>query len=198
MFAYCNNNPINFEDSSGCSLIPSTVVMNDSTGGDIHIGTTNSVDLQRINDHNKSATVANLKKYMNNTDENVVLKSDFFSFYKGVPVIRTNGKRSGSFGVIFLTRSTNNLDYPEDTLRHEYGHVLQLEEMGLFTYSLCIFLPSWQMWGSDNYYEKPWEITADILGGVQSRMHTQEKITAGFNYTELSKYIGPWAWFTIR
>ena len=29
MFAYCNNNPINYEDSSGCSLFPSTTAIND-------------------------------------------------------------------------------------------------------------------------------------------------------------------------
>lgn len=39
-------------------------------------------------------------------------------------------------------------------------------------------------------YSRPWEITADIYGGVQSRHHAKEDIEAGFSYLATSKYKG--------
>lgn len=87
---------------------------------------------------------------------------------------------------------------PEDTIRHEYGHTKQLQQLGVLGYAMCIGLPSWQKWGSGEYYSKPWEITADIYGGVQSRSHTQDNIDAGFQYLETSKYLGLFAWLLIQ
>ena len=103
---------------------------------------------------------------INNESEEKVLQSKYFSAYKGVPVVRINGDRSGSFGMIFLTRKTNSMKNAEDTIRHEYGHTKQLQQLGVLGYAMCIGLPSWQKWGSGEYYSKPWEITADIYGGV--------------------------------
>ena len=78
---------------------------------------------------------------------------------------------------MFITRETNNRDYPEDIVRHEYGHTLQLKQLGVIDYALCIALPSWQEWGTNpNYYSRPWEITADVLGGVQSRNHSMKDV----------------------
>ena len=134
----------------------------------------------------------------NNESEEKVLESNYFSSYKGVPVIRTNGDRSGSFGAIFLTRETNNRSNPEDVIRHEYGHTKQLEQLGIVNYALCIGLPSWQQWGTGEYYSKPWEITADVYGGVQSRKHSQSNIDRGFVYLEGSKIIGPLIWVFIE
>ena len=140
-----------------------------------------------------------IKNYdSNNQSEEKVLESNYFSSYKGVPVIRTNGDRSGSFGAIFLTRETNNRSNPEDVIRHEYGHTKQLEQLGVVNYALCIGLPSWQQWGTGEYYSKPWEITADIYGGVQSRNHSQRNIDRGFAYLEGSKIIGPFIWVFIE
>jgi len=134
----------------------------------------------------------------NNQSEEKVLASNYFSSYKGVAVIRTNGDRSGSFGAIFLTRETNNRSDSEDVLRHEYGHTKQLEQLGIVNFALCIGLPSWQQWGTGEYYSKPWEITADIYGGVQSRSHSQSNIDRGFAYLECSKMIGPLIWLFIE
>lgn len=107
------------------------------------------------------------------------------------------GNRSGSFGIIFLTRETNERRNPEDMVRHEYGHTKQLEQLGTVKYALCIGLPSWQQWGSGEYYDKPWELTADIYGGVQSRVHSQSNIEVGSAYLEVSKTVGPLAWLLI-
>lgn len=73
-----------------------------------------------------------------------------------------------------------------------------ISQLGIVKYSFCIGLPSWQKWGTGEYYSKPWEITADIYGGVQSRIHEQEKIDEGFEYLSNSQDIGPYVWFSIK
>ena len=116
--------------------------------------------------------IADEKAFLNNTSETTVLDAEYFCFYKGQLVIRTNGKRSGSFGIIFITRETNSRKDAKDVVRHEYGHVKQLELLGIGKYAFCIVIPSLFEWGSDpEYYRRPWEITADIFGGVQSRSY---------------------------
>ena len=97
-----------------------------------------------------------------------------------------------------MTRETNSRDNPEDVIRHEYGHTKQLVQLGVVNYALCIGLPSWQQWGTGEYYSKPWEITADIYGGVQSRNHSQSNIDRGFAYLVGSKIIGPLIWIIIE
>ena len=138
----------------------------------------------------------NCDKY--NESEEKVLESNYFSSYKGVPVFRIEGKRSGSFGAIFLTRKNGDLVTAKDVVRHEYGHTRQLKQLGVIKYALCIGLPSWQNWGSGEYYDKPWEITADIYGGVESRVHLERDIKAGYSYLEASKFIGPLVWIFIE
>jgi len=121
-----------------------------------------------------------------NTDEQLVLDSKKISFYKGVPVFRFNYNRSGSFLAIFLTRETNNRKNPEDVIRHEWGHNIQQLILGPINSFFCIFLPSWQEWSTRSYYDRPWEITADIFGGVISRKHNNSDITRGFSYLNIS------------
>ena len=122
------------------------------------------------------------------------LESNYFSAYKGVPVIRIGGNRSGSFGAIFLTKETNNRNNPEDVLRHEYGHTEQLQQLGVVKYAIDIGIPSALEIGGGYYYSRPWEITADIYGGVQSRHHAKEDIEAGLSYLERSESSGPFVW----
>lgn len=117
-----------------------------------------------------------------NTDERRVLRANFFSSYRGVPVFRIGGKRSGSFGAIFLTRRAGSEPHSEDIVRHEYGHTVQLKRLGPVRYVLYIGLPSWRQWGGGAYYRRPWEITADLFGGVRARKHTVHDIDAGVRY----------------
>lgn len=109
-------------------------------------------------------------------------------------MVRIGGERSGSFGAIFLTRSADKDPHPEDIVRHEYGHTKQLQELGIVKYAIDIGIPSALEIGGGDYYSRPWEITADIYGGVQSRNHTNEDIKAGFSYLERSKSSGPFVW----
>ena len=75
----------------------------------------------------------------------------------------------------------------------------QLSQLGFWKYLFCIGMPSAFEWGSDdNYYRRPWEITADIYGGVQTRDHEDFDIAVGAGYLALSKMIGPLVWLLIK
>jgi len=121
-----------------------------------------------------------------NSNENLVLDSEKVSFYKGIPTFRFGGDRSGTFGAIFLTNETNFRKNPQDVLRHEFGHAIQQLFLGPIKYGISIGLPSWKMFGqwakNNRYYEAPWEITADMFGGVESRYHSSKDKTIGVFY----------------
>ena len=188
LYAYCFNNPVSLTDGTG--NWPQWAI-------DVGNWLNNNVFqpiATFINDIVEDARNFDI----NNTSEEVALNSNYFSSYNGTLVIRIDGDRSGSFGAIFLTREANSRTSPSDVVRHEYGHTKQLDELGLINYALCIMIPSWQKWGSGNYYKKPWEVTADIYGGVQSRKHSQSVIDAGFKYLEQSKFLGPLIWLFIK
>ena len=183
-FAYCGNNPVNMSDETG--HWPKWL--------EDAVSWVNDKIVQPAKEF-VSAVVEDIKNFdINNQSEIRVLESNYFSAYKGVPVVRINGNRSGSFGAIFLTRETNNRTNPEDVVRHEYGHTRQLQELGVVRYAIDIGIPSALEIGGGDYYSRPWEITADIYGGVQSRQHTNKDIEAGFSYLERSKKNGPFVW----
>ena len=117
-----------------------------------------------------------------NTNENAVLESKKVSFYKGVPVFRFNYNRAGSYGIILLSREWCNAT----DVRHEFGHNVQQAILGPIKYGLCIGLPSMFEWSNRSYYDRPWEITADIFGGVTSRKHNNSDISRGYSYIALS------------
>ena len=59
-------------------------------------------------------------------------------------------------------------------------------------------MPSAFEWGSDpKYYRRPWEITADIYGGVEFRCYPGYDIV-GIEYLIYSKKLGPLVWVTIQ
>ena len=105
-----------------------------------------------------------------NTDIDEVLNARHFSSYMGVPVIKLPMGDSGmSLGVIFLGKDVKS----RELLLHEYGHRLQLKNMGYFRYLFKIFIPSLTaniLWRKGklpyDYYSSPWEAEADALGGV--------------------------------
>lgn len=128
----------------------------------------------------------------NNTDEQKVLDSHYFSSYKGKLVIRTDMDRAGSLGILFISHNEDTAWDRIDTIKHEFGHTKQLDQMGLVNYLILIGLPSWQKWGADSYYRKPWEITADIYGGVNlssricDEVLTQKHIDNGNDYLDIA------------
>lgn len=133
-----------------------------------------------------------------NCSEKVVLESNYFSAYRGKLVLRTRFKRSGSLGILFISRYANRRKSPEDEIRHEYGHTKQLKYLGVMKYILCIGLPSFREWGSDlEYYRRPWEITADMYGDVVSRTYSDKYKERGRRYLEISKAKGTKVWRQI-
>ncbi len=135
---------------------------------------------------------------LNNKSEKVVLESNYFSAYRGKFVLRTRFKRSGSLGVLFISKHVNTKKFPEDEIRHEYGHTKQLKYLGIMKYILCIGIPSFKEWGSDReYYRRPWEITADMYGDVVSRAYSDKYKERGRRYLETSRAKGTKVWKQI-
>ncbi len=117
-----------------------------------------------------------------NIIEQKAIDASFFSAYRGELVVKTPFKRSGYLNLIFLS---NNESTNADLVRHEYGHTKQREWLGRVNYLAFIFLPSLLKLGEKDYYNKPWEVTADIFGGVDSRFRSSEDIEAGYQYFEI-------------
>lgn len=129
-----------------------------------------------------------------NTDEMPVLNSEKVSFYKGVPVFKFNHNRSGSFLAIFISRQQESVD----TLYHEFGHNIQQLVLGPIKYLLCIGLPSMFEWSNRYYYNRPWEITADIFGDVTLRKHTVSDTQRGYSYLDVSAMFGPLSYSFLK
>ena len=193
LYAYCGNDPINKYDPTGHFpwLILAAVLLFTPVGGTA-LQVVASV-LSYVGLAIASIFDEDIRNDMNaigwnpfNTDESATLNSSKVSFYKGVPVFRTAGGRSGSFGAIFLTK-----DSGVDILRHERGHNWQLMMMGIANYGLMIGLPSLCEWSDRSYYKRPWEITADVFGGVTGRIHSQADINRGYWYLGVSSLLGP-------
>ena len=92
-----------------------------------------------------------------NTNENKVMNSKYFSFYKGVPVLQVSEMGgSMSLGLIFFDKSQGI-----EVLKHERGHNTQLMSMGLCNYLIQIGIPS--VWKNGD--GTPWELSASMLGG---------------------------------
>ena len=171
MFAYCENNPINYEDPVGTYRILEGY------------NPTPSNDLPR--------KIAILKKELktldlSNTSEELVLNSKYVAGYKGTVVFRTSNSRSFTFFAVFLrndlpTKGSNSIN----ELRHEYGHLYQLAALGSSGYLLFIGIPS--ILGGDNpdYYKQPWEVTADLFGGVDrmgQHNYSDQQLIEGLRY----------------
>lgn len=127
-----------------------------------------------------------------NNNAEAAAQASVFSFYKGVPVVIIDREddRSGSFGIIFLDKD----DRDADTIRHEYGHVPQLMMLGIARFAFCIGIPSSQQWGvgsSWEYYNAPWEASADFFGGVKSRQPSEETLERSMKYLLCSYFFGP-------
>ncbi len=200
LFAYCSNDPINKYDPTGHFpwLILAAILLFTPVGGTALQVATSVVSYAGM----AVASIFNedIRKDMNaigwnpfNTDTSATLNSSMVSFYKGVPVFRTAaGGRSGSFGAIFLGQGSN-----VDDLRHERGHNWQLMMMGIANYGLMIGLPSWQGWSKRKYYDRPWEITADVFGAFERRTHSQSDINRGYWYLGVSSLFGPFGYFFL-
>ncbi|MDD4292021.1 MAG: RHS repeat-associated core domain-containing protein [Clostridia bacterium] len=183
LFAYCENNSIMYTDNRGEGLLG--LLFQFTASILCYIG----MAIGAIFDSEIRTDMNSIKWNPFNADESAVIESRKVSFYKGMPVFRTNS-RSGSFLGIFLKNGKTN-----NTLRHEWGHGIQQLILGPINYLLSIGIPSYFEWGSMSSFSNPQEITAEILGGVSSegRIHnrTDDEEAIGWWYLGVSLVVGP-------
>ena len=173
MFAYCNNNPVVYFDPSGKALDVAMYHIREVGGG------------SASNDFKKPTQ---WKCLLGNESETAVLNAEQFAFYKGALVIKVPGSSSFSLGVIFMGN-----DGDKDLLNHEYGHIMQLERLGMADYCTYVFIPSvicfWStklnLLPSENYYSYPWEYRADQYGRVTRK------------YKEWAEYYDTYYWMLV-
>lgn len=200
-YAYCGNNPVMYADPSGhlagllligiwlyCFTPVGSAVTQAAVSTVSYVG----MAVASIWDEDIRADMNAIGWNPFNTNENAVLGSSKVSFYKGMPVFRTNGDRSGTFYAIALKRSADAVE-----LRHERGHGSQAMMMGIGTYAITVGIPSplqLGSWAADKkYYAAPWETMADVLGGGYK--HSSEEINRAWTYYKASMICPPLAMF---
>ena len=120
--------------------------------------------------------------------EDRVLDAKIIAVYRGRLVLKIGGfkGRSFSFGFMFLSPKLKAGDeFARDMVRHEYGHTVQLKQMGLAAYIKKIAIPSVKSKvKGPEYYEQKWEVTADVDGGVVTRVHDELNVQAARDYVK--------------
>ena len=197
MFAYCNNNPVNNNDSGGTSPISYCTGNGDRNplfigyygcggggggGGSFSCGYGSTREAKAI--------IQREKDYLTNTDEQVVLDADYIAFYKGKIIIKAPiGENAFSFGIIVMGNKVTDVD----DVRHEYGHAVHMSQIGIGPYLITSAIPSligfWTGIEYDYYYSQPWEYIADYLGGVT-------RDDGAYNYAPWADSVAKYYWLT--
>lgn len=188
LYAYCGNDPVNKYDPTGHFpwLIFAAVMLFTPVGGTITQATVSTLgyvaaagwalgDLAFNGGKGAWSDMCSINWNPFNTDENKVMNSKYFSFYKGVPVLQISGMGgSMSLGLIFFDKSQG-----VEVLKHERGHNTQLMSMGLGNYLIQIGIPS--VWKNGD--ETPWELSASMLGGsALANGYSEKQKREAYNY----------------
>ena len=85
-------------------------------------------------------------------------------------------------------------------LNHEWGHIAQMQFLGIPRFLLATAVPSIFQLGvslkGENYYKKPWEASASILGGDWGRAYTKADVVVSALYLFAAKFANPlWSFF---
>ena len=173
MFAYCGNNPVNGSDPTGQWIIADGIKW-----------LTENV-AEPVGKWIVEEIVEPVVEYINK-DDPAYCENHFFSFYRGAPVFNIESAlikklrlTSWSFGIIVLNNEKGKNTF-EKTLKHEYGHTVQMKNLGILEYSAKVAGPSiaYNLISRDDeylselYYCMPWERTADYLGNPGNRSFT--------------------------
>ena len=194
LYAYCLNNPVRYSDPTGCSIVLQFIISLLAYAGYAVVSIWDETVRHDMNSINWNPF---------NADEDKVIGSSAVSFYKGVPVFRMDGARSGSFFVIGLANHANAND-----LKHEWGHSVAYWITGPVWGALCYAIPSAAEWGGNhwqgkaNYYRRPWEAIADIFGGADTNRNRYNPTTAldreiAIWYLVVASLFGPFSFFFL-
>ena len=194
LYAYCLNNPVRYSDPTGCSIVLQFIISLLAYAGYAVVS---------IWDETVRHDMSSINWNPFNADEDKVIGSSAVSFYKGVPVFRMDGARSGSFFVIGLANHANAND-----LKHEWGHSVAYWITGPVWGALCYAIPSAAEWGGNhwqgkaNYYRRPWEAIADIFGGADTNRNRYNPTTAldreiAIWYLVVASLFGPFSFFFL-
>lgn len=112
-----------------------------------------------------------------NTSEQKVIDANFISAYKGTFVLKLPiGCYGASFGIIVIGNKVKDAKL----VKHEYGHRLQLRDLGIIKYIIHIAIPSLTANLLErmnklpyDYYGSPWEAGADQYGEVDRKNHNK-------------------------
>ena len=203
MFAYCNNNPVMCKDPSGKTFLydpdePDWASSYSSTqlSKIYEMGIDNFAALPSDEQdalltkwldipNNNNDIFDEIHSVIHNSDEKKVIEAQYLAWYKGRLVIKIpNSSEAFSFGIIFLGNDRKDVK----TLRHEFGHTVQLENVGLWNYAIYFAIPSVKSyWINSNmsdsqYYSQLWEYTADYFGGVNRQNYLPNAHRDAFNY----------------
>ena len=132
---------------------------------------------------------------INNADPTLVSIAHYFSGYMGQFLFFGNwaNRRSGSFGRLMGLYGNDKEN--SEILKHEHGHYVQYRQLGLVKYIVAIAIPS-LMNNPRDYYSQPWEVTADLFGGVTTHYHSPGSEEAGIDYLNKVKNAGTVALIT--
>ena len=128
---------------------------------------------------------------LQNTSEQAVIDASYFSAYQGYVAIKPQmpDSRSMSFGILFIDPDEKS----KETIRHELGHVPQYDKLGFAKYLYYVGIPSaTSTVPAPRYYDQPWEVTADVDGGVVSRTHSPATIKEGRDYLDYAQNTSIW------
>ena len=128
-----------------------------------------------------------------NTDEQKVLNSNYFSSYQGKLSIKLPIKQNAfSFGAMFIGYDVDKRSDAVEIIKHEYGHTEQLDEMGVIKYLDKVAIPSVTAYNLDkkgklpyDYYSSPWEAEANTYGGAKFTPTKSKKWTERDGYYDL-------------
>ena len=184
MFANCLNNPIRLGDFTGMRAVDVCVAQHLGNGSGPQPAPVSPIAkfttkvTEMVNDAVEAVNGA--IDFVTNDDPQKVLDAEYCAFYKGALVVKVPfmDREAASFGIIFLGSNAGHRTDADQIVQHEYGHTVQMANMGVTMYSIAVAVPSVIGNRVDasgnmpfNYYSQPWEYGADIYGGVTGRAY---------------------------
>lgn len=133
-------------------------------------------------------------RYVTGQEEELLADRHRVTYYNDALCIRHPFKRFTSCANMFCiflngNRGDNRRFHADpNTVKHEYGHMLQMRLLGPFRFIWYIAFPSMKGYHKHvpyaSYYNQPWERGADYLGGVIRSCHDDDSVEQWNVYLE--------------